>query len=52
MTAQGLTTNCNKCYFAIKIGKTQTGCELNRLEKYKKNNVIVIEAEDLEDNEF
>ena len=52
MTAQGLTTNCNKCYFAIKNGKTQTGCELNRLEKYKKNDVIVIEAEDLEDNEF
>ena len=47
-----LTTNCTKCIFAVKDGKTQTGCEFNRIEKYRENNVVVIEAEDLEDNEF
>ena len=47
-----LTTNCTKCIFAVKDGKTQTGCELKRIEKYRDNDIVVIEAEDLEDNEF
>mgnify|MGYP003134903955 FL=1 len=47
-----LTTNCTKCIFTVKDGKTQTGCELERIEKYRENGVVVIEAEDLEDNEF
>lgn len=49
---KGLTTNCNLCTFAIKDGKTQTGCELGRIDKYKEAGTYVAEAEDLEENEF
>ena len=47
-----LTTACKDCVFANYIGKTQTDCKLGRIEKFKQNGVDIIEAEDLEENEF
>jgi len=47
-----LTTSCKDCVFAIKDGKLQTGCELGRIEAYSNRGVNIIEAEDLEENEF
>ena len=47
-----LTTSCRDCVFAIKDGKLQTGCELGRVEAYSNRGVAIIEAEDLEENEF
>jgi hypothetical protein len=44
-------TACKKCVFAIYEGITQTGCSLNYIEKYKKNNVDILDAYD-EENEF
>lgn len=49
---QGLTTSCKDCVFAEKEDKTQIGCSLNRIEKFKERGVFVVEAEDLEENEF
>ena len=49
---QGLTTSCKDCVFSEKEEKTQTGCSLNRIEKFKNRGVFVVEAEDLEENEF
>lgn len=49
---QGLTTSCKDCVFSEKEEKTQTGCSLNRIEKFKDRGVFVVEAEDLEENEF
>lgn len=50
--AQVLTTNCQKCVFAVYEGKTQTGCASGRLDSYREKGVNIIEAEDLEENEF
>ena len=47
-----LTTSCRDCVFANYIGKTQTDCKLGRIEKFKKKGIDIIEAEDLEENEF
>ena len=47
-----LTTACKDCVFANYIGKTQTDCKLGRIEKFRGKGVDIIEAEDLEENEF
>lgn len=47
-----LTTACKDCVFANYIGKTQTDCKLGRIEKFRSKGVDIIEAEDLEENEF
>ena len=39
-------TSCKECIFAIKDGNTQTGCELGRLEKFRKKEIDVVEAHD------
>ena len=49
---QSLTTSCKDCVFASKEDKTQTGCELNRIEAFESRGTVVIEAEDMEENEF
>ena len=50
--AQILTTSCQKCVFGTYEGKTQVGCAAGRLDAYKDKGVNIIEAEDLEENEF
>jgi len=45
-----ISTSCKECIFATYDGKSQTGCELGRIEKFKKLDCI-IEAFD-EDKEF
>jgi hypothetical protein len=47
-----LTSSCKDCVFAVYIGKTQTECKLGRVEKFREKGVDIIEAEDLEENEF
>lgn len=47
-----LTTSCKECVFAEYEEKTQTGCKTGRLDKYREKGVDIIEAEDLEENEF
>lgn len=47
-----LTTSCKDCVFANYIGKTQTDCKLGRIAKFRQNKVDIIDAEDLEENEF
>ena len=47
-----LTTACKSCVFANYIGKTQIDCKLGRIKKYRETGVDIIEAEDLEENEF
>lgn len=42
---------CKNCVFALYNGKTQDGCYLGMLERYKEAGINVIEAYD-EDNEF
>ena len=49
---QVLHTTCKNCVFSVVEGRTQTGCKLKRIEAYKKLGTTVIEAEDLEENEF
>lgn len=44
-------TPCKKCAFAIYDNKTQTGCHLNYLEKFRSKNVEILEAYD-EEKEF
>lgn len=44
-------TTCKKCVFAEYKAKTQTGCSINYIDQYKKNNVEILEAYD-EENEF
>ena len=41
-----ISTSCKNCYFAEYKGNTQTGCSLDRLEKYKNIKATVIEAYD------
>jgi len=52
MMENQLTTACKDCVFANYIGKTQTDCKLGRIEKFRQKGVDIIEAEDLEENEF
>ena len=47
-----LTTACKQCVFANYIGKTQIDCKLGRIKKFREKGVDIIEAEDLEENEF
>ena len=49
---QTLTTSCKDCIFAIKEDKLQTGCSFGRIEAYSDRGINIIEAEDLEENEF
>jgi len=49
---EGLTTSCKDCVFSEKEEKTQIDCSLNRIKKFKERGVFVVEAEDLEENEF
>lgn len=44
-------TSCKNCVFAKYDNITQTACELNYIEKYKKNNIAILEVYD-EDKEF
>ncbi len=47
-----LTTSCKECMFAVYDGITQTGCEMDRLKKFKAcDDAIVSEAMD-DDKEF
>ena len=32
-------TSCEKCIFAVRTGGVQTGCEFDRLEKFKERNI-------------
>ena len=52
ITAPDTTTSCRDCVFSTKVGATQIGCELNRLDRFRERGTNVIEAEDLDDNEF
>ena len=51
MTEFNIATNCKDCYFADYKNNTQDGCSLNRLEKYKKAGIDIIEGKD-DDKEF
>lgn len=46
-----MISSCKGCCFSQKIGITQVGCELNKLEVFKSAGAIVKEAED-ESEEF
>ncbi len=46
-----IVTSCKECKFAIYDGKTQTGCEFDLFDKYRKAGIEVLEAYD-EDLEF
>ena len=50
-TIKPIHTPCKDCTFAIYEGKTQNGCHLNLLEKYKNKNLEILEAYD-EQKEF
>ena len=45
-------TACRDCYFSTTNGKTQVGCELDRIEAYEKAGADVISAYDDTGNEF
>ena len=49
---QPITTSCQKCVFSVKEGKTQVVFELGKIDILIAQGVNVIEAEDLEENEF
>jgi len=46
-----ITTSCKNCVFAIYDGKTQTGCEFDRINKFKATGTDIIEAYD-DEKEF
>ena len=48
----GWATPCNECVFAQYDGKTQTGCDFGRLDKFKKKGIDIIPAYDLNRNFF
>lgn len=50
-TISAIHTPCKKCAFAIYENKTQTGCYLGYLDKYKNKNVEILEVYD-EEKEF
>ena len=41
-----LISSCKGCHFAHKIGNTQVGCELNKIERFKEAGAQIEEAED------
>lgn len=45
-------TSCNDCIFAKKEGKTQVGCEFEKINLYKEKGVDIVEAYDDFNNEF
>lgn len=47
-----LHTNCRECTFATYSGKTQTDCELGRIEAYRDSGAEIVEAYDDDDKEF
>lgn len=49
---KSLTTSCKDCIFSVKEDKLQTGCSFGRIEAYSNRGINIIEAEDLEENEF
>ena len=46
-----IISSCKGCCFAEKIGITQVGCELNKIESFKNSGATIKEAED-ESEEF
>ena len=48
---QSYNTGCKDCVFAIYDGKTQVGCEFDRINKFKSVGLEVVESYD-EDREF
>jgi len=48
MSINSIHTCCKKCVFAQYSDKTQTGCDLDYINKYRNNNVEIIEAYDEE----
>lgn len=44
-------TACKECCFAVYHGKTQVGCRFDRIEKFRRHGIEVIEAKD-EEREF
>jgi hypothetical protein len=45
-TIDKIHTPCKKCAFAIYEDRTQKGCHLNYIDKYKNHNVDILEAYD------
>jgi hypothetical protein len=45
-------TSCKDCSFAVYSDQTQTGCELNLIEKYKGKGASIIEAYDAQQEFF
>tara|TARA_R110000824_G_scaffold9415_4_gene42157 strand:+ start:47028 stop:47903 length:876 start_codon:yes stop_codon:yes gene_type:complete len=45
-------TICRDCAFAVYDGKTQTGCSLEKIEKFKKQGAEILEVYDEENKEF
>lgn len=41
-----MISSCKGCHFADTIGKTQIGCDLNKIERFKDAGAEVIEAQD------
>jgi hypothetical protein len=46
-----VTTSCCECVFAEYVGVTQIGCHMGRLEKFRKNGTVVLEAQN-DEKEF
>lgn len=47
-----MDTACKNCIFSEKVGNTQMGCSYGNIERFKKTNCEIIEAEDGSDNFF
>lgn len=47
-----MDTACKNCIFSEKVGNTQMGCSYGNIERFKKVNCEIIEAEDEADNFF
>ena len=47
-----MDTACKNCIFSEKVGNTQMGCSYGNIERFKKTNCEIIEAEDESDNFF
>jgi len=47
-----INTSCKDCVFSIWEDNAQTGCELGKIELYRKRGTSIIEAFDDEDREF
>ena len=47
-----MDTACKNCIFSEKVGNTQMGCSYGNIERFKKVNCEIIEAEDESDSFF